>query len=165
LTISADFTGTVNLSLASSTSMGPVSFKFSEADIIHFDDGTGVGQAQETYASARTLAASTSENLDLAGVLFDPTGVALNFTTVKAIWIKTDASNINDVVVGGAASNAFVGPFGAASNTIAVRPGGVLMLAAPGPGWAVTPTTADLLKIANGGAGSAVKYKIVIVGI
>lgn len=126
--------------------------------------GTGENQADLIFRDRRTLNASASETLDLSGSLQTPLGLACVFVEVVAIIVKAAVANVNNVVMGGASSNAFVGPFGAANDTIAVPPGGVAMLTAPKGGWAVTPTTADLLQVANSGAGSPVTYDIVIVG-
>lgn len=38
--------------------------------------------------------------------------------------VKAAVGNTNNVVVGGAAVNGIVGPLGAATNTVAVSPGG-----------------------------------------
>ncbi len=97
-------------------------------------------------------------------MLSDPLGVTVTFVTVKAIIIKAAAANTNDVIVGGAGSNPFVGPFGGTTPTVAVRPGGILMLVAPATGWTVNASTAHLLKVLNGGAGTGVTYDVIIVG-
>jgi len=128
-------------------------------------DGTGPNQANRRWVSQRTLAASASESIDLSGVLVDAFGAVLAFTAIKAILIVAAAGNTNDVIVGGAPSNGFVGPFGAVAHTAAVRPGGELLFVAPGTGWTVTPATGDLLRILNGGAGTSVTYDITIIGI
>lgn len=126
--------------------------------------GTGANQADLMFSDKRTLSASASENLDLAGGLADAFGATLTFATVKAIMIKAAAGNTNDVVVGGAASNAFVGPFGGTTPTVAVKPGGFLLLFAPATGWTVTASTGDILKVANSSSGSAVTYDVVLLG-
>ncbi len=139
------------------------------ADFPGFNDrsiasGVGDNQADRVFSDRRTLAASGNEDIDLAGSLVDPLGGPAVFAKVKAIMVKAAAENTNNVVVGAAASNAFQGPFGAANDTIAIPPGGVLMLTAPKAGWAVTAGTGDLLRVANSGAGTPVTYDIVIVG-
>jgi hypothetical protein len=93
-------------------------------------------------------------------------GATLTFTKIKAILVKAAEGNTNNVVVGGAASNGWVGPFGDVSDTVAVKPGGTLLLVAPNAaGYAVTAGTGDILKVANSGAGTGVTYDIVIVGV
>jgi len=132
--------------------------------VISFQDGTTDGKADRLWSDVRTLAASASENLDLAGSLTDPGGATVTFVKVKAIFVRATATNVNDVVLGNAAANAFVGPFGAAAHTLAVKPGGTLLLVAPNTGWTVTAGTGDQVKVLNGGAGTAVEYEIIILG-
>ena len=131
-----------------------------------FTDGSGANQAQKLFTDQRTLAASDNETLDLSGVLTDVFGATLTLTKIKAILVKAADGNTNNVIVGGAASNAWIGPFGDASDTVAVKPGGTMMLVAPDAnGYAVTAGTGDLLKVANSAGGSAVTYDIVLVGV
>lgn len=130
-----------------------------------FTHGTGNGQANELFSDIRTLAASGTENIDLAGTLIGHFGETLTFTKIKAIVILADTGNTNDVVVGGAASNGFAAPFGDPSDTLKVPAGGGITLVAPKAGWTVTAGTGDLLKIANGSSGTPVTYTIVVIGV
>lgn len=129
--------------------------------------GVSAGQADKVFHDTRTLAASATEDIDLAGVLTDPLGAALTFAKIKGLIIAAAAANANNVIVGGAAANGFVTPFGGATHTITVRPGGIFALmagSADATGYAVTAATADLLKIANSGAGTSVTYDIIVIG-
>lgn len=129
--------------------------------------GVAAGQADRIFHDTRTLAASASEDLDLAGVLTDALGGALTLVKVKGLVIAAAAGNVNNVVVGGAATNGFVSWVGAATHTVTVRPGAVLALfagAGDSNGYGVTAATADLLKVANGGAGTSVTYDVIILG-
>jgi hypothetical protein len=131
------------------------------------DNGTIAGTCDLAWTDkAVSIAASGQLNLDLNGALIDDLGQTVNFAKVKAIMIKASAANVNDVIMGNAASNGFVGPFGAAAHTIAVKPGGTLLLECSGTlaGWPVTAGTGDILRLANGGAGSAVLFDIAILG-
>jgi hypothetical protein len=148
---------------------GMVDLGSAVAEYIGFDDtaladGTGENQADRVFSDTRTLAASANEDLDLAGTLLNPIGGAAAFAKIKAIIVRAAKANTNNVVVGNAASNGFVGPFGAAAHTVAVPPGGVFMITAPKAGWAVTGGTGDLLRVANSGAGTSVTYDIIVVG-
>lgn len=128
-------------------------------------NGTAAGQADLLWTDRRTIAASGTDDLDLAGSLTDVFGQAVVFARVKAILVLADSGNTNNVVIGAAASAQFVGPFGANTHTVAVQPGGVAFFLAPGTtAWAVTATTADLLRIANSGAGTGVTYDIALLG-
>ncbi len=124
--------------------------------------GTGANQADRIFADNRTLSASTTEDLDLAGVLTDPLGATLTLAKVKGIFIKAGAANPGDLTVGGDA-NAFAGIFGDASDTIKIPPGAILPLMWPGAGKTVTAGTGDILQFASA-AGGPSTYDIVIVG-
>ena len=112
------------------------------------------------------IAASANEDLDLNGsTLQDTLGANLALTSVKMIVIKAADGNTNNVVYKPAAANGFLGPLGAAANTITLLPGQVALLTNfSAAGWTVTPGTADLINIANSGAGTTVTYDLLIVG-
>lgn len=128
--------------------------------------GAGASQMDRLFAAQRTIAASGTDDLDLTGTaLQDILGQNLALARVKLIAVYAATGNTNNVVVGAAASNQFVGPFGAATHTLAVQPGGSLLLLSPtAAGWPVTAATADLLRIANSGAGTSVTYDVIIGG-
>lgn len=129
-------------------------------------NGTAVGQADKVFSDRRTLAASGTEDLDLAGTLLDAYGAAITFARVKGIIIAAATGNTNNVVVGAAASNPWATLL-SATGTVTLRPGAFIAAGtgtADATGYAVTATTADLLKIANSGAGTSVTYDIHIIG-
>ncbi|MFH8717239.1 hypothetical protein [Streptomyces zaomyceticus] len=128
--------------------------------------GTGAGKADRVFSDRRTLAASATEDVDLAGTLLDAYGAAITFARIKGIVIAAAAGNTNSVVVGNASSNAWATLLGATS-TVTLRPGAFLAVGtgtADATGYAVTAGTGDLLKIANSGAGTSVAYDIHIIG-
>jgi hypothetical protein len=130
-------------------------------------NGTAAGQADRIFHDRRTLAASATEDLDLAGSLVDPFGATITFARIKALLVAAAAGNTNNVIVGGAASNQFLTWVGAGTHTVTVRPGGLLALLAGGAdatGYAVTAGTGDLLRIANSAGGTSVDYDIVLIG-
>jgi hypothetical protein len=166
----ATLTATINHNIAVSyrgtNSLGPVTFSLTDSlqQAIRLESGTGSGQSDLIYAATRTIVASSSENLDLAGALVDPVGTTLTFVQIKVIKVCANPNNTNNVVIGGAGSNTFTGPFGAATHTIAVRPGGCFVWIAPKTGPSVVPVTGDLLQIANSGAGTSVTYDVIVIG-
>ncbi len=162
--VNADFLTQVQGTYSGSNPLGSVSFAFNQRSLSQVTSGTTVGRSDKLFSDTRTIAASSSENLDLAGVLTDPFGVVATFGHVKAIYIKASAANANSVVIGGAPANAFIGPFGDATDKISIPPGGSVLLVHPGAGWAVTGGTGDILLVGNSGAGSGVSYDIVLVG-
>jgi hypothetical protein len=129
--------------------------------------GTGAGKADRVFSDRRTLAASATEDLDLAGALVDAYGATITFARIKGIVIAAADGNTNNVVLGNATSNAWATLFGATS-TLALRPGAFFAVgtgAADATGYAVTAGTGDLLKIANSGAGTPVTYDVHIIGV
>jgi hypothetical protein len=128
-------------------------------------NGVGAGQGDKVWDDIRTIAASGTDDLDLSGSLTDAFGATATFARVKGLFVSADAGNTNNVVVGGAAATQWVGPFGAATHTVAVRPGGWFGIAcSDATGWPVVNAASDLLRIANSGAGTGVTYSIVILG-
>lgn len=117
---------------------------------------TAATAATKLVFDTRTLAASATEDLDLAGAF-------ANMTKVHAIYVRAVSANVNAVVVGGAAANAFKGPFADATDKVSVGAGDEF-LATSKVGWTVTAATADLLRLGNSGAGSTVTYDIVVIG-
>jgi hypothetical protein len=149
----------------SSVNLGSASRRVGLDRMLRFAEGAGAGQVNKIFADRRTLSASASEDLDLSGTLTDVFGAVINLTEVKAILVIAASGNTNNVVLGGASATQFVGPFGAATHTIAVPPGGVFYMLHPGAnGWEVSAGVSDLLKVANSGAGTSVTYDIVILG-
>jgi len=133
---------------------------------VQLSTGTGAGQADKVFHDRRTLAASATEDLDLAGVLSDAFGAGITFARIKGLYIAASAANANNVVVGAAASNAWATLLNA-TGTITLRPGasfGAMAGPADGTGWAVTAGTGDLLKVANSAGGTGVDYDVIIVG-
>lgn len=132
---------------------------------VNLDTGTGLNAADKAYVDTNTLAASGTLDLDLAGSLTDALGAALTFARVKAIFLRAALGNTNNVVLGGAAATQFVGPFGAATHTISVRPGGFLAIMAPdATAWPVVAGASDFLRFANSAAGTTVTYDVLIIG-
>lgn len=135
---------------------------------LHWSDrwrtGTGADQADLLFTDRRTIAASSNEDLDLAGALSDAFGSTLTFARIKGLIVAAAAGNTNNVVVSRPSSNG-VPIFSAASDAISVRPGGVLAWFAPdATAVAVTAGTGDLINIANSSSGSTVTYDVVIIG-
>jgi hypothetical protein len=160
-TLSASIVGL----LSGTVDIGSVEHSLSYGPTIPFSDGTGANQINRIWADTRTLAASGTEDLDLAGSLVDAIGQSITFARVKAILIRPSAANTNNVIVGGASANQFLTWVGGATHTVTVRPGGLFAIGAPdATAYAVTAGTGDLLRIANSSSGTSVTYDIVILG-
>ena len=131
-----------------------------------YGTGTGANNADRIWHDQRTLAASATEDLDLAGTLVDVFGATVTFARIRAIIIAAASANTNNVIVGNAASNGFVTWVGGATHTVTVRPGGFLCLAnTDATAYAVTAGTGDLLHVANSGAGTSVTYDVILLGV
>lgn len=120
------------------------------------------GAADAVAAASHTVAAGGSTTLDLAGGVADGFGGTVAFTSVSAVMVKAAAANDGAVSVGGG-SNPFASPFGDATDAVRVLPGGCLLLAAPGGGYAVTADTGDTLTLTNAGAAPAT-VEVVVIG-
>lgn len=128
--------------------------------------GTGAGKADKVYQARRTIAASGSEDLDLAGVLLDAFGSPITFVKIKGLFVAAAAGNTNNVVLGNATSNAWATLLNA-TGTVTLRPGaalGFIAGTAEAAAYSVTASTGDVLKVANSAGGSSVSYDICIVG-
>lgn len=154
----------INSTQTGSNDLGNPSFPMTFSQVVTMLDGTSAGQADLLFSDQRTVSASSNEDLDLAGGLTGVYGSTLTFAKVKAIAIYAASGNTNNVQVGPAATNGFLGPFADASDQIDLAPGAMMLLSAPTNGWTVTASTGDLLNIANSGAGTGVTYDIVIIG-
>lgn len=134
---------------------------------VNLTSGTGAGSADLMFSDTRTIAASSNDDLDLAGGLTDNLGTTLTFVKVKALIVVAAAANTNNVLVGGDATNTFLTWVESEPDAVVLRPGAGLALfagSADATGYAVTASTGDLLRIRNSGAGTSVTYDIVIVG-
>ncbi len=152
-------------SVTSTPDIGSLNYAVNFAASLTFADGTGANQANMIWADQRTLSASATEDLDLAGGLTNVFGAALTFTKIKAIIVTAAAGNTNSVQVIRPASNG-VPIFMAAGDGIALTPGAFFAAAFPNlAGIGVTGGTGDLLTLTNSAGTTPVTYNIVIVGI
>lgn len=131
---------------------------------LELTSGTGLGQADMVWSDRRTVAASATDSLDLAGVLVGPLGTTLTFARIKGLLVKAASANVNNVVVTRPAANG-VPMFSAAGDALPVHPNGVFLWVAPTvAGVVVTTGTGDLIDFVNSAAGSTVTYDVVIIG-
>lgn len=143
-------------------SVGRVALQLSKA--IELATGTGASQADELWFDERVVPAASEDDLDLAGTLVNGLGQTVNFARVKGVVIAPAPGNIEALTVGGAPSNAWDTWVGDATDTVVVRPGGLLVLIAPdAAAYPVTAGTGDILRIANADVNAAA-YEIVLFG-
>lgn len=135
------------------------------AQQMNFTQGAGAGQSDMIWHDQRTITASSTDSLDLAGTaLQSPFGANLTFARIKLLLVRAATGNTNNVNVTRPASNGVPWVL-AAGDGVPVLPGGLFFWYAPSAaGIAVTAGTGDLIDIVNSGAGTSVTYDIVIVG-
>ena len=124
--------------------------------------GTGANMADRVYTDTRTLAASATEDLDLAGALTNLYGV-VTFAKIKAVFVSAAAANTHNVQVTRTVTTGAL-LFMADGDGIEIRPGGCFLWAAPGTGFTVTGAADDTLTITNSAGGTGVTYTIVVIG-
>ncbi len=127
--------------------------------------GTGANQVDLMFADQRSISSSSNDDLDLAGVLTDAFGNTLTFARIKAIYIKNvsvdAATEIQiDQTVAADWSTLFNG-----GAIIKLLKGAMIYAEAPDAvAWAVTATSADILRITNNHGSNTALYDIVILG-
>jgi hypothetical protein len=150
--------------LTNALDLGTAQAPFSVTKRTNLATGTGANQADLVFTDTRTIAASGTEDLDLAGSLTGPLGGTLTFVKLKALLIRAAAGNTNAVRVTRPAANG-VPLFLAVSDGLDVLPGGQFLWVAPGAATVtVTPATGDLITVANSSSGTPVTYDVVIIG-
>ena len=167
MAVTANISASVSGSQTSALDLGTITFPFSSTASTAFTtSGTGAGQVDTVFTDTRTLSASATEDLDLAGSLTGALGATLTFARIKAIYVKASASNTNNVQVTRPASNG-VPWLMAAGDGIALRPGAFMIWgsgSADATGVAVTAGTGDLITFTNSAGTTSVDYTVVILG-
>lgn len=164
MTLSTKIYGGITARLTDTNDLGTLEHKLNMASLFQsMNPGTGDNQADALFDDQRTLVAEATEDLDLDGGIDNPFGDPISFATVKAILVKASADNNSDVVLFGQDTNGFQGPLDATTDTVAVPPGGIFLMAAPVDGWTVG--SGNILTVTNGGNDGDVVYDIVIVGV
>lgn len=134
---------------------------------LSLDDGATADRANGLWHDLRTVAASANDDLvlsALAQTLFG-SAVTVGFAVIKGLLIVNTATVAGeDLIVGAAALHPWGAPFGGAAHQVRVPAGACLLLVNPKAGWTVTSGSADVLRVANAGAGS-IAYKIALVGV
>lgn len=160
-TITVDFQAALTRALDLVTGASPLAYRKS----FPFTNGAGANQAQHLFHDRRTLTASGSEDLDMAGSLVDIYGNTLTFSTIKAMLFFLPSTAGGDLTVTAKATNGFATWVGAAGDAVKIKPGGLLLLLAPGAdGYAVTAGTGDLITVTNGDGAASVDYDVILMG-
>ena len=167
MTMSSKLSIVATADLAETLDLGTRTAALRRAFGTSLGNGTGTGLADKVFQDTRTIAPSTSEDLDLnAGALVDPFGVAFTILRVKALYVAAAVANVNNVVIGAAAANPWTALLGA-THTMQLRPGAAVLLSAGEADpttYAVVAGTGDVLRFTNGGAVTSVTYDVMIIG-
>jgi len=164
MTLSSNLVVTLTATLTKALDLLSPEGKLAIQKAIALTSGVGANQADKIFSDQRTITASATDSLDLAGSLLDAFGDAFTPARIKALYVFAAAANTNNVNVTRPAANG-VPLFLAAGDGIPVRPGGLLVWIAPdATGVPVTATTADLIDLINSAGGTSVVYDIVILG-
>lgn len=127
-----------------------------------YSDGDEAFQAHVLYHDRYTLEGGANVVLDLTSIS-NRFGDAA-FETIRGLLIvnRTTTAGCSILVGGGTAP--WDSHVGAGTHTIRVGAGGMFYLSAPVDGYAVTPDTADNLKITNESADTPVTFDIALIG-
>jgi len=131
-----------------------------------FVDGVAADQADKVWHDIRTLAVAANDDLDLnalTNTIFGST-ITINFAKIKGVLIMNMASTAGeDLLVGGAAAQAWSAWVGAADDRVRVPADSCLLISSRKDGLTVTNGASDTLRIANAGTGS-ITYRIAVLG-
>ena len=163
--LNTTFTAQVSGTYKNLLDLGTPTDNFLKKIAIELANGTGASSADLMFHDQRTLGASATEDLDLAGGLTNPlTGAAMTFVELRGFLVFAASANTNNVNVTRPASNG-VPLFLAAGDGTPVPPGGLLAWACPADGKvAITAGTGDLLTFTNSAGSTSVTYDVVILG-
>lgn len=122
------------------------------AETLTLANGTAAGQADAYWKDVRTVAASTTDTVDITALPLDVYGGTdtISIANVRLIYVKNRSATV--------ALSYAVG-----AEAVALRPGGVFLWYAPSNATAATYSATEI-RVTNAGA-SAVDYEIVIVGV
>lgn len=149
----------INIGVGTSGSQG---FSVVEAD---WANGTATSQANEWFHDQRTVAATTADNLDLAGSLTNKFGETLTFTTIKLIFFRIiSPDGTKELHIGPRGqTNPWQGPWGGTGATVYSRTMGIFLWFDNYGYGTITAGAADVLGVYNAGSGS-LTYDVIIIG-
>lgn len=164
MALTATVKASVQASLTKTADFESAASAIAHSFALTFSDGTAASQADRIFKDTRTLSASATEDLDLSGSLTNIYGDTMAFADVRMVLITADSANTNNVNVTRPAANGLP-IFLAASDGVAVRPGGAfLYVAQDTTAIPVTASTGDLLTLTNSAGSTPVTYSITIIG-
>lgn len=162
--LSADIRARISARQTGANDFGGPDFNPEVERFIQLTHGVAANQADVLWADHRSIAASGTDNIDLAGVLIDAFGATVTMAKAVTLLVTADAANVNNVIIGDGTNP--VALFGGTNPTFSVKPGGFFMVGAPALAglFSISGGSTDILKLANSAGGSAVGYNIAIIG-
>ena len=144
---------TVEARLTSAPDVGAAKYDINETFKNVLSNGTGLNQANNTFADDFTIVGAGAQTYDLAGALTNPLGTVI-FTAIKALLIVNTGTS---PLVYGGGTNPLAAFMGAGTHTVTIAPGGMMLLVDPtAAGQPVTAATGDILRIAGTDAAGTI---------
>lgn len=139
---------------------------FSHTIRTEITDGIGANQANRGYRNSGTIADGANLDLRLAGsVLIDMNGDPVNWTDIRAIYLRNSLVTGPTIRLGGSATNRITGLFNGSTDFLDLRPQETLMRSYPAVNdVAVVSGSADILRLTNLGGGTAA-FELLILGV
>ena len=133
-----------------------------------FTEGAAADKIDRFWTDSRTLAATTAENLDMAGVLTHVFGTTIAAARVKVIALRHKTPAASAALQLGGHATLGLNLFGATPDLDTAQPylivppgGGNIWIGPTAGGVVVNAGSEDMLRIYNGGAAS-IDYDIII---
>lgn len=164
MSLSANISLKVDVKEGETAGVGSVSSTVGYAKSISLINGIAAGMANKSFNDQRNLAASASDDLDLAGDLVDAFGNTITFASIKTMVFVASETNQGNLQIG-AGSNAFATFFADTTDALILPPGGMFAITAPADGFAVTADTADVLTVENLDSVNAADYDVILIGL
>ena len=159
----ASFSGSLIVSpnwTHSSTGVTTVAETFSTLLLWNFTSGTNAHQMNQLWRQRSSVAASGTNEINIAGGITNAFGEVLTMSEVRMMIFSLETNQLNNISIGGAAGTPFSTWLGDASDKLVMRPGGFFLLTAPdATGYAVS--TNSLIRITNEGT-NAITYDVYI---
>ena len=131
---------------------------------VRLSDGTSADQSDRCGFDERTIAASTSEDLDLQTITAPSSGAALGLEELRSITIKAATGNGDNITVGPGASNGFTGFLADASDRLILAPGTTFTLVCPQDGKYDVSSSNKVLSVTNSSSSVSATYTILLIG-
>ncbi len=125
--------------------------------------GTGTNQADKGAYDERSLAGTTSEDIDLSALTWTPDGSALALVEVRAILFHAPSTNGGNIEIKPSAINGWTALLQDPTDILELAPGATIVLFAPVDGGYMVTAANKSINVNNTDAGAAT-YHMMVVG-